>query len=247
MRLGTTSYIIPADILPNVKYLADKVDDIEIVLFESDDFSNLPSGNIIDELRLIAEKNDLSYTIHLPIDIDISSQNEIIRRKSVEKCLEVINLTEKLDPYGYVLHIYRKYVSNDNFWRLQSTKSVNEILNSTNIDSKKLCVETLGYEFAPVAEIVFENNLSICLDIGHVWLNAFDEKCYLKKYLDFTKIVHLHGVKDGKDHLSVSVLPEDILRNFINHIKEKNIVLTLEVFNEKDFFNSINLCQKLLL
>ena len=39
-RLGTTSYIIPADILPNVRYLADKVDDIELVLFEADDYSN---------------------------------------------------------------------------------------------------------------------------------------------------------------------------------------------------------------
>jgi hypothetical protein len=27
-RLGTTSYIIPADILPNAQYLADKVQDI---------------------------------------------------------------------------------------------------------------------------------------------------------------------------------------------------------------------------
>lgn len=29
-RLGTTSFIIPDDILPNVEFLSDKVDDIEI-------------------------------------------------------------------------------------------------------------------------------------------------------------------------------------------------------------------------
>ena len=44
-RLGTTSYIIPNSILPNVRYLADKVKDIELVLFESDDgISNFPDA-----------------------------------------------------------------------------------------------------------------------------------------------------------------------------------------------------------
>ena len=43
-RLGTTSYIIPDDILPNARFLADKVDDIELVLFEVDDGpNNLPT------------------------------------------------------------------------------------------------------------------------------------------------------------------------------------------------------------
>ena len=43
-RFGTTSYIIPADILSNVRYLAGKVRDVELVLFEIDGGpSNLPT------------------------------------------------------------------------------------------------------------------------------------------------------------------------------------------------------------
>ena len=41
-RLGTTSYIIPDDILPNVTMLAPSIDDIELILFESDEISNYP-------------------------------------------------------------------------------------------------------------------------------------------------------------------------------------------------------------
>ena len=41
-RLGTTSYIIPDDILPNVRYLAGKVKDIELVLFDIDEYCNIP-------------------------------------------------------------------------------------------------------------------------------------------------------------------------------------------------------------
>ncbi|NTW10257.1 MAG: sugar phosphate isomerase/epimerase, partial [Chlorobiaceae bacterium] len=53
-RFGTTSYIIPADIIPNVKFLKEKVDDIELVLFESDEYSNLPSEENIAELVSLA-------------------------------------------------------------------------------------------------------------------------------------------------------------------------------------------------
>ena len=48
-RLGTTSYIIPDDILPNVRYLADKIDDIELVLFDVEDYCNLPSPALVAE------------------------------------------------------------------------------------------------------------------------------------------------------------------------------------------------------
>jgi sugar phosphate isomerase/epimerase len=71
-RLGTTSYIIPDEILPNARYLADKVRDIELILFEVDDGpNNLPSPALIDELLEIAQKHDMTYTIHLPLDLKL--------------------------------------------------------------------------------------------------------------------------------------------------------------------------------
>ena len=42
-RLGATSYILPADLVANAKFLAGKVDDIELVLFDLEEGqSNLP-------------------------------------------------------------------------------------------------------------------------------------------------------------------------------------------------------------
>ena len=71
-RLGTTSYIIPDDILPNARYLADKVRDIELVLFEVDDgMNNLPSPQVIKELAELARQYDMTYTIHLPLDLKL--------------------------------------------------------------------------------------------------------------------------------------------------------------------------------
>ena len=73
-RLGTSSYIIPADILPNANYLAGKVKDIELILFEVDDGpNNLPSPDVIEELAKIAREQDLTFTVHLPLDLKLGN------------------------------------------------------------------------------------------------------------------------------------------------------------------------------
>lgn len=43
-RLGSTSYVWPADILPKVRQLGPRVDDVELVLFEVEGNSNLPDA-----------------------------------------------------------------------------------------------------------------------------------------------------------------------------------------------------------
>lgn len=46
-RLGTTSYILPDGLVTNVEFLGPLVDDVELVLFESEEVSNLPGADII--------------------------------------------------------------------------------------------------------------------------------------------------------------------------------------------------------
>ncbi|RPJ39274.1 MAG: sugar phosphate isomerase/epimerase, partial [Chloroflexi bacterium] len=104
-RVGTTSYIVPDDILPNVHYLAGKVRDIELVLFELDDGpSNLPDAGMIEELNQVARANDLTYTVHLPLDLRLGAGGEE-QHVSLVKARRVIEATRALDPWAYVLHL----------------------------------------------------------------------------------------------------------------------------------------------
>jgi hypothetical protein len=79
--LGTTSYIIPDDVVPNVRMLAPLVDDIELLLFESSGPYALPSVSTIQELIDIAAQESVGYTVHLPTDLKVGSEskNERIR------------------------------------------------------------------------------------------------------------------------------------------------------------------------
>jgi sugar phosphate isomerase/epimerase len=249
-RLGTTSYIIPADIISNVRGLAESVDDIELVLFESDEISNLPDQDTVQTLCALADKHDITYTVHLPLDIVPGAIDETLRKKSVEKCLKVIKCMQAVDPFAYILH----GTGNHNImgtgssetihdWIPRLTKSIGEIINS-GVDPGLICLETLNYPFELVENIIRKYDLSVCLDIGHILLYGYSLEDYLIKYLSRTRVIHLHGIIDGNDHQSISALDGVLLsRLFSKLFKEnkKERIVTLEVFNENDFRSSLDI------
>ena len=104
-RIGTTSYIIPADIRPNVEYLAPLVDDVELVLFEADEYgSNLPDAALCRRLNEIALAHDLTYTVHLPLDLRLGDEGAL-GHISLAKAERVIAATHDLAPFAYVVHL----------------------------------------------------------------------------------------------------------------------------------------------
>ncbi len=104
-RIGTTSYIIPDDILPNVEYLAPRVDDVQLVLFETDEYgSNLPDAALIRRLNEIAAEHGLTYSVHLPLDLRLGDGGEETH-VSLVKARRVIEATRDLNPYAYTLHL----------------------------------------------------------------------------------------------------------------------------------------------
>ena len=245
-RLGTTSYIIPADILTTVKALADKVDDIELVLFESDEISNIPNRQLVRTLRELACGNDLTYTVHLPLDVNLGSSNEEERIKSVDKCLRMIGRMAPLKPFAYILHFHgdrrgRRPSENLAGWRSNLERSTAEIL-ATGIAPDDLCIETLDYPFELIERIVFDYRLSICLDIGHLLYYGYQPLNYLDRYLARTRVIHLHGVADGNDHRAVSFIRSELLSEIITPLcdgKAPKRVVTLEVFSETDLVKSL--------
>lgn len=252
-NLGTTSYIIPDNILPNVQYLAGKVDDIQLILFESTDASNLPSADDIKKLREIAQANNLTYSIHFPLDAPLGAK-EPFRTEAVKSHIRIIELTQSLHPSVYIMHLegddkqHHGRLPSDDMprWLEHNRKSIKEILSS-GIAPEKLCVETLSYPFEIIENIVTELGLSICLDIGHIILNGYSVDDHLARYMSRTRSVHLHGIIDGKDHCSIAHLPKTVVHNLINAIDSAPtpVALTLEVFNEDDFKESIRTMEEI--
>jgi sugar phosphate isomerase/epimerase len=251
-RLGTTSYIIPADILPNARYLAGKVRDIELILFEVDDGpNNLPSSEVIDQLLQIANQHDLTYTVHLPLDLKLGedgSQQDL----SLVKAKRVIDCTRGLDPWAYVMHLDGRLVRTSTDaelirrWQDQSVRALELVAEWTG-SAEKLAVENLEtYPLDFIKPVLDRIPVSWCVDIGHLWLDHHDPIPYLQAALPRTRVVHLHGIAE-RDHRSLAFMPQEKVGQVWDELIRANYegVLTLEIFSEEDFISSLEVIKRL--
>lgn len=238
MRLGTTSYIHPADILPNVRFLAGMVDDIELVLFEVDDgTANLPSEETVAELTRIASDAGMTYTVHLPVDLRLAARDNA---ESIDKAVRVIERTAALEPFGFVVHLEgREQGVVDPDRELGNAVRALECLARCCASPELLCVENLETQPAPLIDAVLAAaSVSCCVDVGHLWKRGEDPVPHLTRWLPRTRVIHLHGV-GSRDHQRLSLLPESRLDEVTRVIAPQySGVVTLEVFNEDDFLDS---------
>lgn len=250
LRIGTTSFIIRDDILPNVRFLADKVDDVELLVFESDEQSPLPGEQVVEELGSLAERHGLSYTVHLPLDAWIGSEDESVRVRSVEKHRRVISRFEPIGPRGYVLHCrLNDPVSDLDKWQKRVGRSLDGILYG-GMAPQRLCAEILEYPFDWIEPVVRARGVSICMDLGHVIAAGGNVEDCMDRYLGCTSVVHLHGVEEGGDHRSLSkiapAMRAAILSRLLNDTTRSRI-LTLEVFDRAAFEESLVLLEEHLI
>ena len=241
MRLGTTSYIYPDEILPNVLKLADKMDDIELVLFEVDDGpNNLPDKATLSRLCRTARENDVTYTVHLPIDLRLGDdRNEY----SVEKAVRVIRHTEPLSPHGFIIHLecssgadspgVERFVRN-------SVNALQQLIPEVG-SPERLCVENLESDTEPVIESVLHSlPVSACIDVGHLWKRGRNPGPYLDTWLPRARVVHLHGLKT-RDHQGLGSMPaawvDDLTERLVRGFDG---ILTIEVFRESDLIECLN-------
>ncbi len=245
-RLGTSSYIIPADILPNVQYLAGKVQDVELVLFEVDDAtSNVPTPAQISELSTLAAAHNLTYTVHLPLDLRLGDDGSP-RHISLEKARRVIECTRPLDPWAYVVHLDGKSIlgsldqQNIRHWQDQAVQAL-ELAAGWTGDVPKLAVENLeGYPLDFYQAVLERIDVSRTVDVGHLWLDGHDPVAYLQQALPRTRVIHIHGIAQ-RDHQSLAHVAPEKLRAVLAELARANYtgVFTLEIFSEEDFLSSM--------
>ncbi len=239
-RLGTTSYILPDKILPNVRFLSDKVDDIELVLFEVDDeTNNLPDFEVIRQLDALAQAHNLTYTVHLPLDLRMGAAGEPLHR-SLELARAVIERTQSLQPWAYVLHLDGVDANDYGTWVNQAVQSLEQMVEWVGAPAL-LAIENLeGYPLDFIDPVLDRIPVSRCVDVGHLWLDGHDPIDFLLDHLDRTRVVHIHGI-GIRDHQSLADMEERQLRAVLKVLEQRGYegVLTIEVFNLKDFESSL--------
>ena len=249
-RIGTTSYIIPDDILPNVRFLAGKVQDVQLILFEVDDQNNLPSTEIVNEVASVSDAAWRTFTVHLPLDLRLCAE-DAVADSSVEKAKRVAGTVEVLDPGSEVLHLeggmpldadgnlLPQTDASWDRWRSRCIHSL-EALGEA-IDLERLAVENLESDPLDLLDPILEAlHVSRCTDIGHLWVANHDPLPFLERALPRTRVIHIHGI-DGRDHQALShVLPhllDPVMEALVQHPYEGSLIL--EIFSEEHLNTSL--------
>jgi sugar phosphate isomerase/epimerase len=239
---GVPSYIIPADIATNVRWLRGLVDEIELILFESETLSNMPTPAEVDLFRDLAVGADLRYNVHLPLDIDIASPDAQVRRRSLETVERIMDLTLPLAPTGFILHVLRE-TADAALWR----DTVRESLAALRAPRSQFAVETLSWDLREIDDILLELGFSVCVDIGHLLLRGDGVPDIFHRFSDRISMIHIHGVQGGKDHLSLDRLGAGERAMIARTVREAGYTrgVSLEVFSRDDFTRSIGVVEQM--
>ncbi|MFH2058136.1 MAG: cobamide remodeling phosphodiesterase CbiR [Pseudomonadota bacterium] len=251
-KLGTTSFIVPDHIIPNVIKLGPFFDEIELLVFESRPREVLPSKRQIDELVALSIEYGLTYNVHLPVDVSLSFGSINAQKKAEQTLLEVLSLLKPLKATTHTLHlampshIKAKACKGQsiNNWKNTLGHTLDDFLSQVD-DPKKISIETLDYPFSMIEDVIQERSLPICIDIGHGMKHGYNWMEIFEKDGARIPLVHLHGVDflshPFKDHQGLDKLPDEQLSQVISFLKAYSGVVSLEVFNIENLTLSLNL------
>ena len=238
MRLGCTSYVYPDGLVSNAERLAGVADDIELLVFEGADRAVLPTRDEVLLLARIAEEHGdgFSYTVHLPLDLDVCAAEGRFREFSLDRMEEIASLTEPLSPEGFVLHLPGGEDGGDG-WTVAALAAAERL----SLLCAPLFVENLKYPFTRLEPVFADSKAMLCLDIGHALAAGDDWREIYGKFGQRTAAIHLYAPDKGSGrHLGLRNAPSGFVSGVTDTLLSSGYggVLTIELFGEEEFFSS---------
>jgi sugar phosphate isomerase/epimerase len=241
-RVGVTSFVYFADILPNVAAVASAAEDVELVFFEADGAGNLPTPALVRQLRTIAQESGLTFTVHLPINRKLGSADPAERTVLSEQMQRIVDLTAPLSPHAWILHLegIAADAAPDEVARWQERMHPHAAALARAVPSPdRLSVENLDYPFEWCAPFLDEFGFSQCLDVGHLWLTKCDWRAHVTEHLPRARVIHLYGIGNDTAHHSLATAEPALAREFLASLDGFGGVLTLETFGHADTRSSM--------
>ncbi len=230
-RLGATSYVIPGSVLENVQLLAGKVDNIQILYFESATESHLEHVVEVPVLRELALAHHLTYTVHLPSDIRLGAADPQVRQNGLDEILRIMESLAELEPLCYDLHLHKEEMGEPQ-WLEYLDLSLASLAKQLAEERSRVAVENIEYPFARIWPLVRDHGFSACLDLGHVLRYQHDWEKTMA-LLPWARHIHYHSCNDGEDHHAIADAHEAYtasLGNALHDVGFKGVV-TLEMYD----------------
>lgn len=181
------------------------------------------SADQVAGLNALRDELGIFYTCHLPLwSNEPASPYPGVRKGSVRDVVESIEKIEQLQPRMYVLHATGALASEFtrktrgmsrqqqrsilDVFQEHARQSMEEILTSSGLASRRLAIETVEFPFELTLQLAEELDLSICFDTGHVLVGFSGNVDFfesLEQALPRLGEVHLHDGIDPRPEFNV--------------------------------------------
>lgn len=244
-RLGTTSFIYPDHIVPNVRKTGGLVDEIELLVFESIPETVLPTRADITELACLSRDLGVGYNVHLPTDVSLTGSAAKDRQKAADTMARVVELCAPLSPSTHTLHLemgFERDKKEITAWQERARDGLDRLIPLLG-DPRTVSLETLDYSPALLQPLAEAHDVGICIDAGHHFLYDYDLAHSFKMFKDRLALVHLHGVACSptgkKDHTSLDHLAPSQMHLVRSLLAGYEGTVSLEVFNRQNLNRSL--------
>lgn len=240
-KLGCPSYILPTGYIENVTFAIDHVEDVQLLLFDSENEDPLFKEETRMTLDYLARDGDLTYSVHMHTSPSIFSEEGFENR--ISKAVQAIEKLKSLPISGYTFHYdlpeELKNITPEKKEAIDQCyiRFFKELTHQLGSYTPLLTLENTATPISWLDTVIKETGLHYCIDLGHLQNQNFDLD-EVKERLPHTKIIHLHGIETingkQKDHRALN---EDV--ELFQEIENFNGVVTIENYHKKLLFKSL--------
>ncbi|MBI9078736.1 MAG: hypothetical protein JEY79_03230 [Pseudodesulfovibrio sp.] len=231
-NVAAPSFVIPAGAAENSRFLSKYFPEICLLFFETDSCLEYTESDLPHDLSDLPVK----WHVHLPLDLPWKQGLDVVWAKLAG----LMDKAAHVSPHLYVLH---PPTVPDMLVPLA------ERLREAEIDPVDFLLENVEESDLPsMWEDARTGGYSTCLDLGHILAYGQHSVLDLPGLWDTVRMLHVYA-PDARDnsgrHMSLANLDKNgqkLLRTMLDHFRGDTV--TMEVFNEKDLFKSLDLLAK---
>lgn len=231
-RVSAPSYVLPTGYIENVTYLMDKVDDVQLLAFDSLKDDPLLRPDTLRTLEYLAEDADLTYSVHMPVKPKLFDGFE----KRLKTAGTIIDKLNGLNVSSYTFHFD---LPDNTDWKSltgKETADIEEVYIKFFKELKRefpgvdMSLENTGTPLSALDRVVEECGIWYAVDIGHLLVQGWDIS-EVPSRLKRASVVHYHGwdVINGKkkDHRAIKYN-----REIFEWLESFTGVLTIEHYHK---------------
>jgi len=243
-KISAPSYLMPSGYIENVTYLMDRVDDIQLLVFDAVKEDPLLKKESLITMEYLAKDSGITYSVHMPVKPKLTDGFQ----QRLEGAYVIIETLNRLDISSYSFHydlpdgVTWETVTKDEIQSIEAVYIKFFRALKEKFQGVDLSLENTETPLSALDRVISECGISYCIDMGHLLMQGRD-LAEIEPRLHQASVVHLHGweEKNGKKQDHRPILYD---RKMFRLLESFEGILTIENYHKLLYEKSLKLLRE---